>query len=397
MKLEDLVPQDGQRPDARPRDIREGYVEFDGTNGTISSHIQPEPAENFDGILVQLGLDPDQVEIVGNPSVRSWDGPSGARLYHYKATIRTKAAAGPSLPNLDRLVKRAKPVKKPKRGTGPASALVVAFADPQVGKVDHRGGSEALVERVSQTFDVLEEHLRRIKPALVLWSDVGDIVEEFNSAGGPLAQATSNDLSLMQQIELAAAIEHAGIALCAKHADEVIVAGVGSNHCRWRSGKADLGRPPDDWGLHILRLLQARYADNPALSHVRFVLPEAFTEHVLVNVLDTYVGVVHGHQARRGELLGEWWAKQAHGGSSLADADLLLAGHFHNWQTYPSGRSAVTGREKRVHIAPTLDNGSSWYRNGPGGSDSDPGLLVMTIEEGTGVIDQRVLRPGRWQ
>jgi hypothetical protein len=31
---------------------------------------------------------------------------------------------------------------------------------------------------------------------------------------------------------------------------------------------------------------------------------------------------------------------------------------------------------------PTLDSGSSWYRTGMGGDDSDPGLLVFPLVKG---------------
>jgi hypothetical protein len=44
----------------------------------------------------------------------------------------------------------------------------------------------------------------------------------------------------------------------------------------------------------------------------------------------------------------------------------------------PTGRSTRTGRAKWWLQAPTLDNGSDWFRN-LAGDDSDPGLLVFDL------------------
>jgi len=42
-----------------------------------------------------------------------------------------------------------------------------------------------------------------------------------------------------------------------------------------------------------------------------------------------------------------------------------------------------TGRSKWWLQAPTLDNGSDWYRNTKG-DDSDPGLVIFEIDAETG-------------
>ena len=392
------------KPEAPPRPDAPGYVEWDGESGVLNSGVQPAGTTgsvDFDGILLEFGLDPDEVEIVGNPQLRMWDAAVGhgttQRMRYWRIVIARRVdSAAFAMPDLTRLVRRVRPSRAKRKADEPRRGTVVALSDVQVGKVDARGGSQELVERVAQTLDLLDDQMRQERPHTALLADVGDIIEGFESAGGPLSQATSNDLSLMRQIELATVVVHSFVEVCLRHAQEVVVAGVGSNHCRWRAGKSNLGHTSDDWGLHILRTLRTQYDGRKAFEHVRFILPEEHTEHVVVDVLGTHVGVVHGHQARKAELIGEWWGKQVHGGSSLVNAEALLAGHFHNFQTYPSGRSPWSGREKRVHVAPTLDNGSSWYSN-IAGADSDPGLLVLTIEEGVGVTAQRVLRPGRWQ
>lgn len=375
-----------------------GYSEWDGETGFVNGPQTTQRDANIDDIIRGMGFDPETVEAVGPVRISQWDGfveGEVTKLYSHRVRIQARQTASFDMPDLDRLIQRHR-VTNPKPGTGPRTAVIVAFADPQIGKRANRGGTAETIERIGETYDLLAAYTKRVKPSMAVWADLGDVIEGFESGAGPMSQATLNDLSLMRQIEVATAIEHAGIALLAKLAPKVVVAGVGSNHCRWRAGKENLGTPADDWGLHILRNLRARYADTKGFEHVSFVLPQEFEEHALIDVLGTQVGVAHGHRAGKAEKIGDWWKGQTHGGSSLAYADVLLAGHFHNFQTYPSGRS-LAGREKRVYVAPTLDPGSPWFSTGMAGADSDPGLLVLTVTEGVGVTDHKVLRPGGWQ
>ena len=75
----------------------------------------------------------------------------------------------------------------------------------------------------------------------------------------------------------------------------------------------------------------------------------------------------------------DWWAKQTHGGGPLAAATIAITGHFHHLRVQPSG--AIGGRARWWFQAPTLDNGSSWWANGGGGSDCEAGLLTFTIDD----------------
>mgnify|MGYP003607274965 CR=1 FL=1 len=66
--------------------------------------------------------------------------------------------------------------------------------------------------------------------------------------------------------------------------------------------------------------------------------------------------------------------------SGVLNADVLVTGHFHFASLRPSGRDHATGRS-RWHIqCPTLDNGSSWWRN-TNGEDGDPALAVFRIND----------------
>ncbi|WP_404465212.1 hypothetical protein LG274_02620 [Micrococcus antarcticus] len=380
-------------PAPRPRPDAPALVDWDGVTGTAVLTTAPQPAA-YDSIVEALGFDPEDVQVEGTPKAWTMAAKDGERQVQYWAKLRHRSTIV-ATPVLDGLLaaSRARRSLVPRDGS---TAVVVCLADLQIGKQDWRGGTPELIERIATTMDELEAHLRRTNPAHVVLADLGDIVEGMESGGGLESALSSNDLSLPSQIEVAAQIVHCFVELCARYADEVTVAGVGSNHCRLRRGKVDIGTPADDFGLMLMRILRQQYRNHPAFEHVRFVLPAEYEEHVLLDVLGTRIGIVHGHQARSVQKIGDWWAKQSHGGSTLGDADLLLVGHYHHWATAPSGRSIHTGREKRFHVAPTLDNGSSWFRNAGGGADSDTGLLTLTVTEGVGVVDTRVLREGGW-
>ena len=383
-------------PEVKARGPVNGYADLSPSGGKVGSGqtTNPDTQSALDETLVLFGYDPEKFQIIGNVRVRAWDSHDGTKLFHHSAEvgIRAEALAFPALSALvadTRVTKRTRPPKdKPKR------AVVVAFSDPQVGKVSTRGGFDELLVRVGLCYDALEAYLRSVRPHLGVWVDLGDIVEGFESGGGPLAQHSRNDLSLMAQIDFAKQIEHAGIALTARYAKETIVGGVASNHARWRSGKTDLGRAEDDWGIFIVKQLQQMYSvhKSKALRDIRFVLPKPDEEHIVIDVLGTRFGFAHGHRSRSAEKVGEWWTRMAMAGTSLRDAFRLVVGHFHHDRSYPVGWCPHTKRETRVDIAPTLDNGSDWF-SVLGNAESDPGLLVFTVEEGRGIIDRRVLIP----
>jgi hypothetical protein len=75
-------------------------------------------------------------------------------------------------------------------------------ADFQIGKTDHRGGTKELVQRALAAYDRIEQHLKKNKYEQIIVTDVGDIVENFESKAN-LQQLATNDLSLMGQVDLA--------------------------------------------------------------------------------------------------------------------------------------------------------------------------------------------------
>ena len=80
--------------------------------------------------------------------------------------------------------------------------LVVMWSDLQVGKVDYRGNSQSLIERVELMKSRLLTLIKKEKPSKVIFADLGDTVENFSNAAD-MAQLQSNDLSIMEQVDLA--------------------------------------------------------------------------------------------------------------------------------------------------------------------------------------------------
>lgn len=272
----------------------------------------------------------------------------------------------------------------------PETAVILAPADPQIGKSGSRGGLAELMARVEEVLAAAEAYLQEVKPSLIVVADLGDLIEGFENHGG-LSQQSTNDLSLQSQVEWARVFIWLWVELASRYASEVIYVSIPSNHCRWRKGASNLGNPSDDWGLSIARTIASECARHPSYSHIRVVLPQTHDEVMALDVAGTIVGFAHGHQASGPDKVPDWWAKQVHGGSPIADAEILLTGHFHSYRTQASGRHRVSGREKRWFQAPTLDAGSDWYRQ-TAGADSDPGLLALTVERGRGWTDAKFFR-----
>lgn len=320
-------------------------------------------------ILREFGYDPEQVEVISTAQWRK-EQPDGTYLTSYYFKHRPKTAQL-DLPALYAAANR-KP-KKPLTTTTSGRVTVVALADVQAGKVGSRGGTPELIGRLTETREKLATHLRTRKPERTVLAEVGDLFEGFESGGNPMF---TNDLSLAQQMDLAATEVYQFVELMHRHGPVDIVP-VPSNHTSWRRGKQQLGRPGDDLGLFVHK--QVEKVATAAGLDATWKYPAMYDESVTLDIGGTVLGVVHGNQFNAGRA-AEWWAKQTHGGQPVGASDILLSGHYHHLCVTPTGRNPYTGRSKYWLQAPTLDNGSDWFRN-IAGDDSDPGLLVFDVTD----------------
>ena len=366
-------------PVKHPQGFEPGHG-WDGTAGFVNTGPLAERPTTWDAYLIDAGHDPEQVEVIEPVNIRGWDANAGngsiVRMHYYRLNVRRRY--GSNVPDLRQLFKAARQARVKARELPEQvdSATLVLWADPQTGKVASRGGTPQLIERVEQYQQGIDRYSRKHKNDAAYMFDLGDAIEGFENTGG---QMGTNDLSLMDQVDVATTLEFELFKTLGATHNAAVLAGIGSNHCRWRKGKDALGNPGDDWGIHMLKQIHRRMGDNPEkFGHMSVRWPDQHEETISLDVAGTIVGAAHGHQASRPEQIPKWWAEQTHGGQAIAHADILLTGHFHSMRLQPTGRNPLTGKAKWWIQAPTADNGSDWYRL-RAGADSDPGLLVMTV------------------
>lgn len=365
----------------RPKtiDALTGKAEVGADGGEFTDVQTTEPIADWADIFTRFNLDAKLYDIVDDTvRMSTWQQSkrldNGDRdtinLYSYRARF-TRKLSTIDLPAL--YAEAARTVHTPSAPSAGDSTTVVVWADMQLGKVGSRGGTPELIARMAEKRLALEEYLQRGNSSRMVFIDAGDAVEGFENVA---SQMFTNDLSPVQQVDLAAVEMWKTLVLLARFAPVDAIA-VPSNHGAWRSGKQTLGKPSDDWGIGIQARLQfqAELLELPVTFH----RPDDWDESYALDVRGTILGVHHGHQSSV-DLMPKWWAGQVHGGQAVAAADVLVTGHYHHLRVQPTGRNPRSGRSKWWLQAPTLDNGSDWFRN-KSGDDSDPGLLVFRITD----------------
>jgi hypothetical protein len=356
-------------------------VVFDGDGGEATlPPVADGEAVDIDGFLRDAGIDPDHIEIVGEPRISRWQVARPFPLepaWHTAVRVRwRRKGVAKDLPLLYSLAKKTKPVQPKPVPAG--KALVVLWSDLQVGKVDHRGGVEAMIARVSETQAKLLQLVKSTKPERIIFCDVGDTIENFGNVAD-LHQLATNDLSLMEQVDLATSLAWDTLKQLCKHAP-ITYLSVGSNHCQFRVNKQKVGNATDDWAIHIGRTL-ARLSKEVGLD-ITFHEPAKHDESLAYDVFQDggfhVLGMVHGHQANRPEMIPDWWRKQSFGKQSVTAATVLVSGHFHHLRVQELG-STSRGTSRFWIQAATLDNGSNYYRLNSG-EDSVPGLVCFVLE-----------------
>lgn len=265
-----------------------------------------------------------------------------------------------------------KPKAKPEK---PAQkAVVVAYADPQVGKAQHTGGGTADTEhRVGDLFGMAQDYIRAQKPSKVVFGDMGDACESTQNSS---AQKHTNDLSFPEQIRVARRLFMYGADTFSRMVPELDVFGVPSNHMQWRENGKAQGNASADFGLDIVASVQDAFRLNDgAYGHVKFFYPETYREALVLNVAGLNTGFFHGHPANNAAALPKFIAGQVAGRQALAGAELFVSAHFHSF-------FHQTILANQTHLGcPAADNGSDWFTNLTG-IWSTPGLLVFTVTDG---------------
>ena len=356
---------------------RPGVI-FDGDTGEATTPYAESP-QSFEEFLEAAGLDPDQYEVIGTPRLSKWQQKEGGEfLTSFRYTFRKKLS-GIDLPLLYAEAKKAVKKKKIENPTTD-KALVILWSDLQVGKVDHRGGTAQLIERVELTKQKLIQQVKKEKPSKVIFCDVGDTIENFINANDA-NQLYTNDLSIMEQVDLATTLAWDTLKALTDYVPEIVYLSVASNHCQMRVNKQRIGKGTDDWGIHIGRTL-ARLANEVGLP-ITFIEPQAHDESLALDIFgDQFhiLGLWHGHQSPRPDQVPTWWRQQAFGNQPVAAATIGVSGHFHHLRVVELG-STPRGTSRFWIQASTMDNGSGWWKK-QAGEDSQPGLVTFFLEKG---------------
>lgn len=348
-------------------------VEFDGTEGTATTEGLPAQP-NFDEFLRERGYPPEEYEVVGTPRTSQWQTYHGDWLTSYRFSFRKRNNAI-DLPTLLAEARKAKKVKT--QALAFEKALIVCPADLQVGKVGSRGNSADMIARVMRSFDEIEKQAKQNRYEHVYILDLGDIIESVSNKAS-LNQLESNDLSPMQQTDLAASLMFDLIKRMVKYAP-VTYGSIASNHCQNRVNGQQVGRPGlDDWGIVIAQ--QLRRLTTELEWEVDYLVPQPHDEGFAFQYGVNTIGVVHGHQTNRPDSMATWWEKQTFGNQWSAPCNLLIHGHWHHLRVTELGQHVSNG-SRFVVMGPSSDNGSDWFRNAGGGSDATTGILTIELDK----------------
>ena len=378
-----------------PSEIGKLVVDASADGGEFTGLVTTKPLTptEYEGAFAKVyqlaGLDPSKYRILDD-TVRfsSWQQSkrleSGERdtvtLYSYRARFQKVTQADVETEDMAGLlaIARANARRRP-----PAKAAsrtrVVVVSDPQIGKVGSRGGTPALLERHATLMAGLDAEMMATpcEDALVL--DPGDLCEGFENVK---SQEHLNDLSHPSQLRAARALLTESVTVVAARHRACRVSTVPSNHTAWRKGKDYLGKPSDDYGIDVHRAVSEALSRDQRFKHVEWLFPGEWDDSLAIPVRGAVVGMAHGHQKTRPDQIPDWWKGQTHGTQAIADATILVTGHFHHFRVQPSGAVKTENgwRARYWFQAPTMDNGSDWYRN-LSGEESEPGILTFTIDD----------------
>lgn len=328
--------------------------------------------------------------VPGTAEIRFWDSNVGAgnieRLFYFKAKI---VSSGNFIQDEDfkALIKEAK--KKPKANKKIKEidlTYCIALSDWQVGKK----GTSDTVDRLNAAIPKIKDHIKTLQKKnninQILFSGLGDIVE--GCTGFYDMQEFEVELDYRQQQKVARRMLYKLIKELMPLFDSGIVAFIGGNHGESRKKGKAFTSFGDNRDVQLAEELQEIFSEAPAYKDIlKFIIPENKLS-LTFDVSNVTLTLVHGHQMRSGvnsqAKAKKWLADQSLSRNAIADADILLMGHYHYFSAYETS-------DRLIMQAPTLDNGSQWFES-TSGDRSEPGILTFTIGGNTKWDNIKVIR-----
>lgn len=389
-----------------PRPRRDGEL--------IDARVAGE-AEPWDEHLIRAGIDPDSVDLIFPVEIRVWPGYVKNEILiaqakkaiendeyfeyeesdlivekdmvYFKAKMVPKGTSSQAIADAEfERIKSFKP-RKPAVPKGERT-LVVPWGDWQIGK-DDGDGVQGTIDRVLNSFEQTVDFAKKIKPSRILIASIGDMIE---SCDGQYAQQTFRvEMNLRDQEHTARRLVVEGIKTLSDYAPVVEVLPVGGNHGENRKDGKSFTDFADNFDVSIFEAVKDQLGENPdRFGHVVFRIPrEDLTQ--TIDLHGHILGILHGHQARRGGATTEakidkWLEGQLKARRPIGDADIIVNGHYHRFLFRTVG--------PRWHIQiPAMDGGSQWWDQVAGGGDP-AGQVVFTIDE-NGLDNLRVFPAAR--
>jgi predicted phosphodiesterase len=278
-------------------------------------------------------------------------------------------------------------VRKKKKGTKVAptgdSTFVVALSDWQVGNRDG-GGVERQAEKIATLVDAIPQRIADLRRAgnkigHIVIAGLGDLCE--GTCGHYPAQQFRIELDRREQLKLVRRGIRDIIMACAPLSDRVTVTAVGGNHGENRglTGKAFTTTGDND-DVAIFEQIAEILSINPEVyGHVGFRLPLERLS-VSLNLSGHNVAFTHGHLSKASgnaaQSVWNWWKDQTLGRahSGVADADILITGHYHHLN--------VKEQEGRaVFICPSLTSVGEYFQDAYGVRTREGTLSILISEE----------------
>lgn len=358
-----------------PSNWQAGAV-FDGKDGEVTTRPRETPMENWDEELRSWGFDPAIYEVVEPIRFSTWQTYDERQLWAYKAQIRSKSnLTATELEALTAPVKSDK--RKPARKYTGEYTMVVPLGDWQIGKSDG-DGLDGTVARLQEMFDAVIERVDYLRKAgypvgKLLVCSLGDLGE--GCAGHYEQQTFGVSLDRRDQNKVVRRLARNALMKWAPLFEEVTVAAVAGNHGENRRGTKSFTSSNDNDDVAIWESVAETLSVRPELyGHIKWLLPREELS-ISLEVNNHIIGLAHGHQARSGDI-GRWWEGQSLGGRPVADADILLTGHFHHFR-------AVEVAKKRWHFqVPAMDGGSDWFEESAGRGSSTGQITFLLTPNG---------------
>jgi hypothetical protein len=383
---DDLVrPVQQRQEEAKNREAlkapsaRTAGIDWDGNKGELrTGPVSSQPAD-WTALIIQWGLDPDEIEIDGNVRRSSWEMLSEGEtvtLNSYRASLRRKTPERDfdTAALLDLITKHKPSKKTPEDGD---LAFVVCTGDTQLGKE----GTEATISRFLASLDSVPARLKELRksgrsigPIFAPW--LGDCIEHVT--GSYASQASTTELTLTEQIRVIRRLAWKQIEVLSKLTNRLVVPVAPGNHDQAvRSGNKQSAHQSDSFSNDMASYLYDLVSANPAAyGHVEIVVPTRDSLVITQDMCGTMVAMAHGHQFPGGtDGAMRWWAGQAHGVQPAGEATLLLAAHKHHLHVKQDGVKTL------VQI-PALDSGSSWWTNITG-QESPAGIVTLVVGQGS--------------